>query len=62
MSQPKRDNADGTYTPIPTMNKAEWDDLRGLPVTFPILAFPRQITVNSQPRPIVRTKQTRSPK
>lgn len=59
MSQPRRTNADGTYSPIPTMNRQEWDELRGRPLEFPRLGS-RQVTVNSQPRVIVRGRQKRT--
>lgn len=60
MSQPKRVNDDGSYTPIPTMNKAEWDALRSEPMsTWARRIGSRQITVNSAPRIVVRGRLKR---
>jgi len=46
----KRVNPDGTWTPLATMSKAEWDALGGDPMsTWARGLFTRQITVNSMP-------------
>jgi hypothetical protein len=59
-TQPKQENADGTYTPIPTMNRQEWDALRAEPVSdWAQGLFKRQITVNSAARVIVRGQRKR---
>ena len=60
--QPKRTNADGTWTPLPMLSKAEWADLNAQPMSdWAKRIGTRQITVNSQPRVIVRGRLQRKP-
>lgn len=55
MSQLKRTNPDGSYTPLATMSKAEWDQMGSTPMSsWAKRVGRRQITVNSQPRIILR--------
>lgn len=58
MSQPKRTNSDGTYTPLATMNKSEWEAISREPMSaWASRVGRRQVTVNSQPRIVVRGRQ-----
>lgn len=55
MSQPKRMNSDGTYTPLATLSKAEWTELLAAGMsTWAQRIGRRQVTVNSQPRIVLR--------
>lgn len=62
MSQLKRLNADGTYTPLATMSKAEWDGLKLAPDSLGKRWGKQQITVNSAPRVVRRGQQKRTAK
>jgi len=60
MSQLKRNNPDGTYAPLPTMSKAEWAELQTAPMSdWARNIGRRQVTVNSEPRIIVRGQRKR---
>lgn len=62
MSQLKRLNADGTYTPLATMSKAEWDGLKLAPDSLGKRWGKQQITVNSQARVVIRGRQSKRAK
>lgn len=57
MSQLKRMNPDGSYTPIATMSKAEWDALRAAPDSLGPRWGKQQITVNSSTHVVIRGRQ-----
>lgn len=60
MSNPKRMNADGSYTPLATMSKAEWDALKTASDSLGPRWGKQQITVNSMPRVVRRGQQKRT--
>lgn len=47
-------NADGSYTPLATLNKTEWAELQKAPDSLGKRWGKQQITVNSEPRIIYR--------
>lgn len=57
MSQLKRTNPDGSYTPLATMNKAEWDALKSAPDSLGKRWGKQQLTVNSETRVVIRGRQ-----
>lgn len=58
MSQLKRTNADGSYTPLATMSKAEWVRLlKSAPDSLGKRWGKQQLTVNSQARVVIRGRQ-----
>lgn len=60
MSQLKRLNADGSYTPLATMSKGEWDALKSAPDSLGKRWGKQQITVNSMARVVRRGQQKRT--
>lgn len=65
MSNPRRTNLDGSYTPLATMSKAEWDALKTAPDSLGPRWGKQQITVNSSTHVVIRGRQqkrTNSPK
>jgi hypothetical protein len=57
MSQLKRTNPDGSYTPLATMSKIEWTELQESKDSLGKRWGKQIITVNSQARVVTRGRQ-----